>query len=260
MLDSINEKLKRLCRSVNWDTGYVMESADSRFKIEKDGNKVFASASIIKLNILWSVYKRISTGLLSSDRLIVTEGKDIVGGSGVLSRLNPGHSLTIRELCALMIDFSDNTATNILINLLGMEFINSDIIYCGLANTVLQRRMMDFEARSRGIDNLTTPGDVVRILRHIETSEDIKPELRKDMLDILHSQDCKNYLTQYMPKGFSFAHKSGSLDDVLHDAGILFTENGQCFYIAVMTSGFPNFESGLRFINRFGAELFECFI
>jgi beta-lactamase class A len=253
----LKSRLESLCRDFNGRVGYIISSEDGLLDIKADENTVFPSASIIKLAILWTAFKKASDGQIALSETLTVRNDDLVGGYGVLQGLCTGLALTVEDLCVLMTDYSDNVATNMLISRLGFDEINEEIAACGLNSTVLARKMMDTAAAERGLDNKTSPADVVKLLRMYQFSDRIGDGLRARMRDILLKQFCNNFLSHYMPEGFRFAHKTGDLPGTLHDVGILYTPGGKKCFVAVMCDRMPDNVAGIRFLNDIGRAIFD---
>src|SRR5207249_1726320 len=142
----------------------------------------FPSASVIKLAILVELFAQLQEG-----RASLTEGRGLretekVEGSGVLKEMHTPLDLTLDDLARLMIVVSDNTASNMLIDRLTTEAINARMRSLGLTRTVLGRRFYDFEARDRGLENLTSPADMAALLTMMERRELISPAASDAML------------------------------------------------------------------------------
>lgn len=249
--------LESLCKSLNGRVGYIIASEDGSLDIRRGADQVFPSASIIKLPVLWAIFCKIHDGKLDLSQKTVMRSADIVDGYGVLKNIHPGAELTMLDLCNLMIHYSDNIATNLLIEIVGMDYINEEIYACGLKHTTLQRKMMDVASKERGLDNSTSPSDMVILLRQYRDSKRISAELRAQMKKILLGQFCNNFLAHYMPPGFSFAHKTGDLPGTMHDVGYLYTPKGRLFDVAVMCTNLANNIDGLYYLNETGAALFS---
>lgn len=121
-------------------------SADGSWSVDVNGDKPFVSASIIKLAILGTLLDQAQSGVLSLDGTVTVSPSDIVGGTGVIQASGAGESYTYRQLAAYMIQDSDNIATNLIIDAVGMPAVNEYASEIGLTQTVLNRRMMDFAA------------------------------------------------------------------------------------------------------------------
>jgi beta-lactamase class A len=119
--------------------------------------EVFPQASSIKIAVLYEVFKQAEEGRLELDELVALEESRKVEGSGVLFHLGrPSLSLSIRDLAVLMIVLSDNTATNLLIDKVGLEAVNKRMDALGLPKTRLRRKMMDLKAAAEGRENVST--------------------------------------------------------------------------------------------------------
>ena len=206
-----------------------------------NGDKKVLSASMIKPLILAELMKKISENKFSlSDTIMIADSMK-TGGDGVLKELNTGHHFTLKELATLMIVVSDNQATNILIDFLGMENINQLGKELRLKKTFLGRKMMDIEARKKGYDNYTCADDISSLLKLIYQEKLINEEASQLMLDILLRQQQGERLQRYLPSDIKIAHKCGDLDNLENDGGIIWTGN-KAYILVVLTSGMPNLQ------------------
>lgn len=206
-----------------------------------NGDKKVLSASMIKLLILAELMKKISENKFSlSDTIMIADSMK-TGGDGVLKELNTGHHFTLKELATLMIIVSDNQATNILIDFLGMENINQLGKELRLKKTFLGRKMMDIEARKNGYDNYTCADDISSLLKLIYQEKLINEEASQLMLDILLRQQQGERLQRYLPSDIKIAHKCGDLDNLENDGGIIWIGN-KAYILVVLASGMPNLQ------------------
>lgn len=123
-------------------------------------SKPMRSASMIKVFIMAAVMDKAAHGELSLDETLTLRGSDKVGGSGILAGYASGTELTLREVMELMITHSDNTATNIVIDRIGMPAINDYIKSQGYNDTILRRKMMDYDAIAAGRENFSSVRDL----------------------------------------------------------------------------------------------------
>ncbi|WP_405344250.1 class A beta-lactamase-related serine hydrolase [Fusobacterium vincentii] len=206
-----------------------------------NGDKKVLSASMIKLLILAELMKKISENKFSlSDTIMIVDSMK-TGGDGVLKELNTGHHFTLKELATLMIVVSDNQATNILIDFLGMENINQLGKELRLKKTFLGRKMMDAEARKKGYDNYTCADDISLLLKLIYQEKLINKEASQLMLDILLRQQQGERLQRYLPSDIKIAHKCGDLDNLENDGGIIWIGD-RAYILVVLTNGMPNLQ------------------
>lgn len=205
-----------------------------------NGDKKAPSASMIKLLIMLKVFCEYKKGSLDLEDTIRLGDYEKVDGSGILKELYKNHSFSIREILTLMIIISDNTATNILIDLLGMDEINKIGSDFGLKNTSLQRKMMDSDARERGLDNFTSSDDILKILKAIYEKTFLSESISKLALDILLRQQERQRLQRYLPEDLKIASKSGDLDNLENDGGIFFTENKNYILVVLVNRAESN--------------------
>ncbi len=203
---------------------------------------VFPSASLIKLFILMALNKE------DYNKKIELKKEDKVGGCGILKVMEDGLPLTVKDTAYLMICLSDNTATNILIDYIGMDKINACIKEKGFTGTVLGRKMMDAEARKAGKDNFTTPKDVLGVLEILCKNP--------DDLDMLRNQASNNKIPLYFAREVDFAHKTGELMYIEHDAGRLFYDGGWVDII-ILTKDLEKNEDGIKINSLIGKIIFD---
>ena len=206
-----------------------------------NGDKKVLSASMIKLLILVELMKKISENKFSLSDTVMMANFMKIGGDGVLKELNTGHHFTLKELATLMIIVSDNQATNILIDFLGMENINQLGKELDLKETFLGRKMMDAEARKKGYDNYTCADDISLLLKLIYQEKLINKEASQLMLDILLRQQQGERLQRYLPSDIKIAHKCGDLDNLENDGGIIWLGD-RAYILVVLTNGMPNLQ------------------
>ena len=206
-----------------------------------NGDKKVLSASMIKLLILAELMKKVSENKFSLSDTVMMANFMKIEGDGVLKELNTGHHFTLKELATLMIIVSDNQATNILIDFLGMENINQLGKELDLKETFLGRKMMDAEARKKGYDNYTCADDISLLLKLIYQEKLINKEASQLMLDILLRQQQGERLQRYLPSDIKIAHKCGDLDNLENDGGIIWLGD-RAYILVVLTNGMPNLQ------------------
>lgn len=186
---------------------------------------VVSSASIIKVPIIVEAMRQVAAGKLSLDTLYELRDEHRVRGSGVMRYLHTGTLLNLKDLLTLMIIVSDNTATNMIIDLLDVQNVNSTMRALGLTKTRLQRKMYDWEAIERGLDNICTAGEIADLLVMIARNEAAGGEWDQMILDILHQQQDTTRLGMFLPEEVRLANKTGSHRNVFHDCGIVSTDD-----------------------------------
>ena len=205
-----------------------------------NGDQQVPSASMIKILILLKAFDECHKGKLNLEDTIGLDDYERVDGSGILKELYRNHKFSIRELLTLMIIVSDNTATNILIDLLGREEINKIGHELGLDKTILQRKMMDSLAKEKGLDNFTSSNEILKLLKMIYEKNFINEDYSELALDILLRQQERDRLQRFLPEDLKIANKSGDLDNLENDGGIFFTKNKNYILVVLVNQAESN--------------------
>lgn len=253
---NLQELRKRVQAVVNSTAGHVSfmieEEGGSQLQIDADTQK--KAASLIKVPILMAAYKQVEAGRLKlSDRFTI-DAESRVGGAGVISHLDTETNFTLLDLLTIMVIVSDNTATNKVIDILGMEAVNEFCAKYGLGRTKLERRMMDFKAATAGLENRTCARDIVACLKLLldRKSDIFTEESRQQMLKILGGQQLLDKLPFSMDlDSVRIANKTGELPGVEHDCGIVFFREKKVL-IAVLVDDLVINSAGKRAIQEIG--------
>lgn len=238
------------------DIGVVIEGINNSTSIHINEDMIFPSASTIKLVIMAAVMNEVKKGNISFDDKILLTKDILCGGDGILKEFDIEHEFTLKEIMTLMIIISDNTATNILIDLVGIQKINNIAVEMGLEFTRLRRKMMDSQAVNEGRENTTTPKEMSKILRNIYNGKFIDKYYSKIALDILKRQQVGGRLTLYMPEDIVVAHKTGDLDKLEHDVGIVYN-NSSDYIICVLTKNLDINKNGREIIGEISRITYE---
>jgi beta-lactamase class A len=218
-----------------------------------NGNQAFNAASVIKLPILIELYRQADAGRLRlEDRLELPEAEK-VPGSGVLKELGAGLALSLRDLAVLMVVLSDNTATNLLIDTVGIEAVNRALTALGCRHSHLRRKLFH---PLPGVTNEVAADDMILLLEHLYRETAASPEACREMLAILGRQQYREKIPRYLPKSVAVAHKTGEVSGVTHDVGIV-TGPGVTFAIACLSAGLPAGHQGNEFIGRLARTAYD---
>ncbi|MEM2004503.1 MAG: serine hydrolase [Zestosphaera sp.] len=231
-LSALKPRVREIARRSGGTFGLVVEVIRTGEEIVINEDETFPAASIIKVPVLLEAFRQALEGRLSLDEQIVLREEDKVGGMGVLKELTAGLKLPFIDILTLMIIISDNVAANVAITKVGMENVNSFMKGLGLRKTLLQRKMMDFEARKRGLDNYTSPRDMADLLHKLYAKTILNEWSCEKVLDIMKKQQVNDRIPRYLPEGIPVAHKTGELAGVRHDVGIVFAK--EPFIISAM--------------------------
>ncbi|MFT6479291.1 MAG: beta-lactamase class A [Spirosomataceae bacterium] len=250
--DSLENYLESLPADLR--VSVVIMDKDSTVLFEQNAKKIVPSASVIKVPILVELmYQTIATRFKLSDKHRLTE-EEKVGGSGDL-QYEPPRELTWEELAVEMIRISDNTATNVLIDKIGMYNINNMLAYHGYENTRLNRKMMDFDAVKRGVQNYTSAAESARMMYAILTGKITNEVSCKKMIEILLTCADVTTIPRYISRTIPVAHKTGTLDYVRGDVGIIYGNNP--LVISVFVENFESLEYAEKVIGTVSKVAFD---
>ena len=182
------------------------------------------SASMIKVFILAAVMEKASQGDIDINETITLRSSDKVGGAGILGGYPTGTELSLREVMKLMITHSDNTATNMVIDRIGMDAINAYIRRNGYADTILQRKMMDYDAIDAGLENYSSAKDLGDIFLKIYHHKCVNQKYDEIMIDFLKGQTDDECFETALPDKI-VADKTGALIGMFADGGIIYGDN-----------------------------------
>ena len=153
--------------SFEGEAGVVIIDLDRDWQFSWNEDRLIPSASLVKIPIMAACFYAAEEQEIGLQDRVKLKSSHKVSGSGVLKSKPSGSVYTIEELLEFMVNLSDNTATNILIDLLGFGYLNTLFVEMGLDDTNLARKMMYFKQRKKGIENYTTAGDMACILERM---------------------------------------------------------------------------------------------
>lgn len=232
---NFERQVLELAESVDGVLGVSIQSLVSDAAYTVNGDVVFTQASSIKLPLLFEFYRQVDAGQWRLDEPVALQSSDIVAGSGVLQTLSAGAvTMPLQDYVTLMITVSDNTATNMLIDRVKMQNVNTTMRRLGLPDTRLQRKMMDREAWLADSENLSTPNEQARLLELIYRRESLSDESTDNLLEVL-SIPKSSRIRPLLPDDVRVAHKTGSVPGVVADVGIVFLEDHP-FIISAMVN------------------------
>src|SRR5258708_1192433 len=227
-------------------------------------DEVFPQASSIKIAVLAELYHQaqqsahgVSGKATLKDRYVV-RAADIVADSAILGGLTRGvTALTNRDLATIMVAVSDNSATNVLIDRVGMDQVVRLTESLGLANTQLRRKMMDLKAAAAGRENISTPREMMTLLEQLYRGKVIGPPLLDDFFTVLATRK-ESWIPRDLPADLKVANKPGELEGVRNDSGIGFLKY-RPYVIWVMTTYVANERAGEEAITRISSLAYGVF-
>jgi len=212
-------------------------------------DEIFSTASVIKLPVMYEVFRQAGLGRLSLDETLTLDRPNMVTGSGILKELDEGHRLTVREAVTLMIIVSDNSATNLCIDRVGgWDAVNAGLDDLGFKHTRLNKKVFipNPAAPGAGLGD-TTPREMGTLLLRIARRELLTPPACDQMLDILGRQQFKEPLVRDIeefnddapadsPVSLRLASKGGAVEGVRNEVGLFATRRGR-YVLSVFTNG-----------------------
>jgi len=223
-----------------------------------NADEVFPTASSIKIAILAEFYRQVQQGKLRFTDSYILQPSDLVGGSGIAGALTPGVTkLTLRDVAALMISVSDNSATNVMIDRIGIDNVDTLLDSLGLKQTRLNRKMMDIKAAAEGRENLASPREMMLLLEALYRGKILNKQYTEDYFNLL-SIHKESYIPRELPEDLRIANKPGELEGVRNDCGIVFT-GARPYIICVMSTYLRHERDGGDAIARISGETYRMF-
>jgi beta-lactamase class A len=254
---SINE----IDRNLDGVLGIAIEDLQTGQRLFLHENEVFPQASSIKIALLAELYHQAQ--LSTRDRAKLTDmytmqASDLVPDSDIMQGLTPSVTrLTNRDLATMVVAVSDNSATNVLIDRVGMDNVNALMAANGLEHTRLQRKMMDLKAAGEGRENISTPREMMTLLENIYKEKLLNHEMSQDLLRLLSTHK-DSWIPRDLPPDLRVANKPGALEGVRNDSGIVFAQN-RPFVICVMTTYLGSEREGEEAISRISLAAYRMF-
>lgn len=204
------------------------------------GHDPFPTASIIKLPILVELFHQMKSGRIRWEDPLLLIDADRVPGAGVLRFLSTPHALTVGDAATLMIALSDNTATNLIIDKIGIRAVNSRMDSLGLRTTKLYakvfgstRTSIDTAGSRRWGLGVTSANDLARLLAALHRGELVSDSASKRMVELLKLQFVRDRIPRLLPPGTAVAHKTGEVDATRNDCGIVYARDHPFVFCAL---------------------------
>lgn len=232
----LRAELERVAREVPGVLGATVVDLTSGERFEVNDTLTFPQGSAIKVAVLVELFRQGEEGKLRLDQRLPLRAADRAGGSGVIRHFGDGVSqLALRDLAVLMIVLSDNTATNLLIERVGMESVNRTLRELGLPGTRLQRLMIRPRESARGRENLSTPAEAAALMARIHRCElPVSAAGCREVRAILEIPK-EGPLPDALPAGVPVAWKPGGITGVQTAWGIVALP-GRPYALAVMVN------------------------
>jgi beta-lactamase class A len=270
-LDRVRDQLAALeLQSRARAVGVCVYDTESGATLDYHADRWFHAASTIKVAILAGVYAAIHEGRWPPHARLHIRNRFFSAADGSLFRVSAerdangevhaaiGKMMRIRELAHHMIATSSNLATNLLLDLVGVETGQGVLDHYQVDGIDFRRGVEDERAFAAGISNRTTAAGLLKLLRLIEEEKVFSPELSREMLDILHLQEFRNGIPGRLPREVRVAHKTGDISTIAHDAGIVYPANRKPYIIAILTEWDPSTSGRTATIAAISQEVYKA--
>jgi beta-lactamase class A len=237
-----------------------------------NSDRWFHAASTIKVPVLLGVFDAIDQGLLEPFSRIHVRNRFLSAVDRTPFRVQSGRDansdvhaaigsmMTVRELAEHMIVTSSNLATNLLLDIVGVESICATLARHGLAGIELKRGVEDEAAWEQGLNNRITAAGLLRPLRMIEERTAISKQASESMLDILHQQRFRSGIPAGVPDGARVANKTGEMSTAAHDGGIVYIDNRKPYVVVILTEWEPGRNGRRSTIARISRAVYDCLV
>jgi beta-lactamase class A len=236
---------------------------------EYQAERWFHAASTIKVPVLLGVFAAIDQGRLQPYSRVHVRNRFLSAADGSPYRVEAsrdsnsevhaavGRTMQIRELARHMIVTSSNLATNLLIDLVGLEAIQRTLKELGLHGIELRRGVEDLPAWDKGINNRVTASGLLGALRVLAEDKKFSADARREMMDILHAQEFRSGIPAGLPEAARVAHKTGEISTVAHDAGVVYLPSRDPYVVAILTEWPPEGSGRKNTIAQISRAVFE---
>ena len=254
----LQDELRGVDQKLDGVMGLAVKDLTSGEEFFINADEIMPQASSIKIAVLADLYLQAQQGKLKLTDEYIVRKDDLVPGSDIMLGLTPGVTrLTLRDLATMMVAVSDNSATNVLIERLGMDNVNAMLEGLGLHGTRLRRKMMDLKAAGEGRENVSTPREMMTLLEIIDRGRLLNKEMTEDFIRILSTHK-ESALLQGLPDDAVAASKPGELEAVRNDSGIILVKN-RPYVLCVMTAYLKDEREGSAAIRKIAALTYSYF-
>ena len=230
----LDEQVKPIVASFKGKVSLFAKNLDTGQTYALNADERVRTASTIKIAVMIEAFARVAEGKAKwSDEVVLTKEKK-VSGSGILGELSDGLKLTLRDAVNLMMILSDNTATNLVLDVLTTDAVNARMESLGFKQIKINRKVGSGGESTAGKDpenkkfglGVATPREMVLVIEKLERGEVINAAVSKEMIDLMKREQGRNALGRSL-WNIPMASKYGALDRLRSAVGILYTKNGK---------------------------------
>lgn len=252
------KEIKKYLESRIGKYSFFFEDLKSGYVYGYNENVSMTAAGCMKLPIAVSLIKAVENKKVDFMDRVKIQTSDKVYGTGIIHEFNE-REYTVFELMVIMLIQSDNTAANKIIDIVGMEQINEDIVAMGLRNTRLNRKTNDERTAITDVENITTAYDLSKIWKHLSNGTFLSKDNGQMLIDILRRQQIKNKLALYIPDDLKIeiSSKTGDKKGVENDTAYLELPKGK-FVFTVLSQDIPNSVYGTVSLAKCGKMMWDA--
>lgn len=231
---SLESRLGRLAKEHQGKVALAVKNLETGECYYLNADEAMPTASLIKIAVLIETYQQAQEGKLRLTDRVMLRNSDKVPGSGILTdHFSDGASFSLRDAVRLMIAFSDNTGTNLVLDRTGIKAVNQRMESWGFPNTKINAKV--FRGSTTSVDRArtrryglgsTTAREMVGLLEELQLGQRLRPSLKLAILNHLLKNADKDKFKSLLPPDTLVAHKDGSTSDTRTDAGLIHTPGG----------------------------------
>ena len=289
----LKEKIEEVAEGLEGTLGVAVKHLGTGEEVLINGDELFWMASTFKVPVIVTLYREMDGGKVSLDEKLVMTEYARVPGSGIIQQLTPGLEMTVRDYRTLMMIISDNTATDMMVELVGKENVNKTMLQLGLKKTNISTcREILFETAGlsdipskdrtyklyhekarqrraergprkveRTLNNTTTPRDMMFLLEKLYRGEVASRSSCDEIIDLMkRCQTGENRLRKYLPRDeVEVAHKTGTVSGVVNDVGIVFPRGESPYIICCLAKDLTNHSAGEEAIATVSKIVYDYF-
>ena len=230
----LDQDVKAIVSSFKGKVSLFAKNLDTGETYALNADERVRTASTIKIAVMIETYARVADGKLKwTDPIVLTKEKK-VGGSGILNELSDNLQLTLRDAVNLMMILSDNTATNLVLDVVTTDAVNARMESLGFKNIKIMRKVFaggesiagkDPENKKFGL-GMATPREMVLVMEKLDRGEVINPTVSREMIDLMKREQGRNAIGRSL-WDVPMASKYGALDRLRSSVAILYTKQGK---------------------------------
>ncbi|MBM7097698.1 serine hydrolase [Bacillus sp. H-16] len=256
--ETLGHTVQTLSKKVNGDVSLHIHTEEG--EIGYGSETPLIAASLIKVPCVYAAVLKSQEGTFELDEETIVSAEQKIGGTGVLFHMPGEVRITNRQLLSLMITVSDNTATNVIIDRIGIPYIQKTMVSAGCDSSWIKRKIIHTDPNTQPLNNIMSARDFNRILMAINQGKNLTEENREFILSSLTGQQINHKLpylfSDGLPPTVRVAHKTGDDIGMEHNGGMICL-NGKTAYVTMMTVKLETNIEGQEYIRKVGKAVYN---